>query len=90
MQMKKETLGRIILIVLIIIFLSCAIIAYSKTGSMDIESRFMAAVGLENGDAPSETDGGLLGFAIEGNFIVYLIIILMLVMICIFAYTRMK
>ncbi|MEN6444341.1 MAG: hypothetical protein ABFC71_11410 [Methanoregula sp.] len=90
MAIEKETGGKILFAALIVIFLACAILAYTQTGPMDIEGRFMHAVGLEDaGSSPGE-DAGEPGFSLEGNPVAYIIIFLILIAVCWIAYRRFR
>ncbi len=90
MVVKKETWGKVLFATLIIIFLACAIFAYTKTGPMDIESRFMNAVGLENAVPLTGEDTGGFGFSLEGNPFAYMLIVSILIVVCFIAYRRLK
>jgi hypothetical protein len=59
------------------------------TGSMGIEERFSHAVGTSPGDG-EEDGGGWFGFAIEGNPILYAIVLIALAIICYALYSRTR
>ena len=90
MTVKKETWGKVLFAALILIFLACAIFAYTKTGPMDIENRFMTAVGLGDAGSSSGVDGGEFGFSLEGNPLAYIIIVFILIAGCFITYRRFK
>jgi len=74
------------LIVVTVVIISLA--AYRTTGPMGIEERYNQAVGLPG--AEEESGGGWLGFSLEGNPLLYGVILLALGGICVIAYLRWK
>jgi hypothetical protein len=69
-----ENKGRIIFGIILVIVLIVSFAAYQMTGHMSIEDRYNTAVGLPA--AQEEEDGGtFLGFSIEGNPALYLIVL---------------
>ena len=71
--------------VLIILFV--CLIAYAITGNQGIEQRFKNAVGLGGGPEVGG-GGGFLGFDIEGNLLSYLVILVILIGVSVFAYLK--
>jgi hypothetical protein len=73
MKASGENKGRIIFGVILIVVLIASFAAYQLTGHMSIEDRYNTAVGLP---ASQEEEGGtFLGFSIEGNPLLYLIVL---------------
>jgi hypothetical protein len=89
MNPLKEKKGFVIFGAILIVVLVAAFAAYQITGSMGIEDRYNKAVGL----TPSPEDGGggtLLGFSAEGNPVLYVIILGILVACSYVAYRRFR
>jgi len=75
--------GLIVVAVVIISF-----VAYRMTGPMGIEERYSQAVGLPS---PGEESGsGWFGFSLEGNPLLYGVILVVLGGICVIAYIRWR
>ena len=74
------------LILIAVVIISLA--AYRMTGPMGIEERYNQAVGLPN--AGEEEGSGWFGFSVEGNPLLYGVILVILGGICTFAYLRWK
>jgi len=72
----RENSGLIIFGVLVIAVVLAALIALETTGTMGIEDRYYQAVGLPAGE--EETEGG---FSLEGNPLMYLGILGVLVVL---------
>ncbi len=70
----KENSGLIIFGILAIVVVLAAFIALETTGTMGIEDRYNQAVGLPAGD--EEKEGG---FSLEGNPLMYIGILVVLV-----------
>ncbi|MHB8163552.1 MAG: hypothetical protein ACYDDV_04275 [Methanoregula sp.] len=81
--------GRLVFLALFLLVLVIALAAYQFSGTMGIEERFTHAVGLEGGEDPEE-GGGWLGFALEGNPLLYGVVlgVLLLGIIIAFRYSR--
>jgi ABC-type dipeptide/oligopeptide/nickel transport system permease subunit len=77
MSIWTERKGLIIFGVILIVVLIASFAAYRITGSMGIEDRYNTAVGLP----PSTEEGGgtFFGFSAEGNPVLYVIILGILV-----------
>jgi hypothetical protein len=85
----KEHRGIIIFGIIAIIVLAGALIAFKITGPMGIEDRFHAATGIipvEEEDAES----GIAGFFLEGNALLYFLILAGLIVVCVFAYRQFR
>jgi hypothetical protein len=74
----------ILFIILITVVITGSFIVYMQTGPMGIEERFSHAVGFSQEDKPG--DGGGLGLSLEGNPILYTVILCVLCVICILLY----
>jgi hypothetical protein len=74
------------LILLIIVIVSLA--AYLVTGPMGIEARYSHAVGMPAEE--EEPGGGWFGFSLEGNPLLYVVILVILGIICLAAYLRWR
>ena len=84
-----ENKGRIIFGVILIVVLIAALAAYQMTGSMGIEDRYNTAVGLP--PSPEEEGGGtFFGFSAEGNPVLYVIVLGILIIGCYAAYRHFK
>ncbi len=68
-----ERRGLIIFGAILIIVVIASLAAYQMTGRMSIEDRYNTAVGLPAGQG--EGGGGFLGFSVEGNPVLYLIVL---------------
>lgn len=74
------------LILVVVIIISLA--AYRMTGPMGIEERYNHAVGLPG---PEEESGSRwFGFSLEGNPLLYGVILVVLGGICVIAYLRLR
>ena len=80
MKPWRERKGMILFLVLLSVVIISSVIVFMQTGPMGIEERFSHAVGL-----PHE-DEGASGISLEGNPILYVIILGVLGVICILAY----
>jgi hypothetical protein len=83
-----ENKGRILFGVILIIVVIASLAAYQMTGRMSIEDRYNTAVGLPV--SQEEGGGNFLGFSLEGNPLLYIVILAVLVIICIAAYRYFK
>ena len=89
MSAVAEKKGLIIFGAILLIVLVAALAAYQMTGSMGIEDRYNTAVGLP--PSPEEEGGGtFFGFSAEGNPVLYVIILGILVVGCYMAYRKFK
>ncbi len=89
MSVFSERKGLIIFGAILIVVLIAALAAYQMTGSMGIEDRYNTAVGLP--PSPEEEGGGtFFGFSAEGNPVLYVIIIGILIVGCYAAYKRFR
>jgi len=68
-----ERKGRIIFGVILLIVVVISLAAYQMTGHMSIEDRYNTAVGLPT--SQEEEGGTFLGFSVEGNPVLYLIVL---------------
>jgi hypothetical protein len=75
-------------VVILVLVAIISFAAYRMTGSMGIEDRYNQAVGLPS---PGEEGGsGWFGFSLEGNPLLYGVILLVLGGICVITYRRWK
>lgn len=81
--------GFILFCVILILVLFASLGAYQISGHRGIEERFQNAVGLVP-DTEEEDNNSLLGFAIEGNGILYIFMLCILVIICFIAYRSFR
>ena len=72
-----------------VIFLLCAIIAFQAGGPLGIEERFHSAMGSTPADH-EEAAGSVAGFSLEGNVLLYLLIISALAIACIALYRKYR
>ena len=100
MEKRRQTGGIAIFIVIAILALAAAFVAFSSTGSKGIEERFEDAVGLSQEPVSSgDAEGGAFGsvteqdesgegrsFSLEGNPALYGIILLLLLGIGLLVY----
>ena len=84
MSIVEERKGLIIFGAILIVILIAALAAYQMTGNMGIEDRFTTAVGLP----PGEEEGGetFFGFSAEGDPVLYVIVLGILIVGCYAAY----
>jgi hypothetical protein len=78
---EKNNAGLAIFLALVCIFVGVGVAAYLLSGDKGMEERFSQALGLGRGDK-GEAGGGLFGFRVEGNILLYAIILVALVILC--------
>jgi hypothetical protein len=88
MSIVEERKGLIIFGAILIVVLIAALAAYQMTGNMGIEDRFTTAVGLP----PGEEEGGetYFGFSAEGDPVLYVIVLGILIVGCYAAYWHFR
>jgi hypothetical protein len=88
MSIVEERKGLIIFGAILIVVLIAALAAYQMTGNMGIEDRFTTAVGLP----PGEEEGGetFFGFSAEGDPVLYVIVLGILIVGCYAAYRHFR
>ena len=88
MSVVEERKGLIIFGAILIVVLIAALAAYQMTGNMGIEERFTTAVGLP----PGEEEGGetFFGFSAEGDPVLYVIVLGILIVGCYAAYRHFR
>ncbi len=89
MIIPQEKKGMIIFALIAVIFLVCAIIAFQAGGPQGIEERFHSAMGSTAADH-EEAAGSVAGFSLEGNALLYLLVISALVLVCIALYRKYR
>lgn len=86
MKAPKKERGLIIFGLLVVIIALAALAAYQMTGHMGIEDRYNQAVGLPvNGD---ENGDSFFGFSVEGNPVLYIVVLSILLAVCYILYRR--
>jgi hypothetical protein len=89
MNIFAERKGLIIFGIILIVVLVSALAAYQMTGSMGIENRYNTAVGLP--PSHDEGDGGtFFGFSTEGDPVLYVIVLGILIVGCYAAYRHFR
>jgi ABC-type dipeptide/oligopeptide/nickel transport system permease subunit len=89
MNVLAEKKGLIIFGVILLVVLIAALAAYQMTGNMGIEDRYNTAVGLP--PSTEEGDGGtFFGFSAEGNPVLYVIILGILIVGAYAAYKKFR
>jgi hypothetical protein len=88
MSVFEERKGLIIFGAILIMVLIIALAACQKTGNMSIEERFTTAVGLPS--SPEEGSGAFFGFSAEGDPVLYVIILGILIVGCYVAYRHFR
>jgi hypothetical protein len=88
MSIVEEKKGLIIFGAILIVVLIAALAAYQMTGNMGIEERYTTAVGLP----PGEEEGGetFFGFSTEGDPMLYVIVLGILIVGCYAAYRHFR
>ncbi len=76
----KVNKGLIIFMALVLVFVVAGAVAYLLSGEKGIEERFSEALGLGGGE--EEGDGGFFGFSIEGDVLLYALILGALIVGC--------
>ena len=80
-----EKKGIIIFSLIMIIALTGAFATYRMTGPMGIEERFHAATGITP-DETGEAGETIAGFFLEGNALLYALVLAVLIAACAFVY----
>jgi hypothetical protein len=84
MKHWRDLEGMTLFLILLAVVIVGSFIAFIETGSMGMEERFSHAVGLPHED--EHRDEGVSWFSLEGNPILYVIILCVLGITCILAY----
>jgi hypothetical protein len=89
MSVFAEKKGLILFGAILLVVLVAALAAYQMTGSMSIEDRYNSAVGLPQ--SPEERGGDtFFGFSAEGNPVLYMIVLGILIVGSYVAYKKFK
>jgi len=88
MSKVEERKGLIIFGAILIIVLILALAAYQMTGKMGIEDRYTTAVGLPHGE--EEEGETFFGFSAEGDPVLYVIVLGLLIVGCYAAYRHFR
>jgi len=88
MNVWREKKGIIIFCLIAIITLIGASATYQMTGPMGIEERFNAAAGITPDE--EEGDGGIAGFFLEGNALLYMLVLAVLATTCVAVYRHYR
>jgi hypothetical protein len=75
--------------VILVLVLTLSIAAYRLTGDRGIEGRFLDAAGIHQGNNTGDR-GGTTGFSLEGDPVLYIVVIVGLGIACIAAYRYFK
>ena len=89
MSIFAEKKGLIIFGAILIVVLIAALAAYQMTGSMGIEDRYNTAVGLPP-STEEESGGTFFGFSAEGDPVLYVIILGILIVGSYAAYKKFE
>jgi hypothetical protein len=89
MSIRKKNNGLIIFGAILIIAVIASLAAYQMSGHMSIEDRYTAAVGLPLSEE-DEGGGTFSGFSVEGNPVLYAIVLGVLVIGCYAAYRKFR
>jgi hypothetical protein len=87
MRIPEGKRGLLIFGLITVALLGTAVVAFLVTGPMGIEDRFTAAAGIaavEDGDSRNDT----ASFSIEGNSILYVFVLGILIAACMIIYHR--
>ena len=79
--------GRIIFFVLLIVIGIIALFAFNGTGPMGIEERFSSALGITHEEEGQDHEEGS-GFALEGDLLLYVIILALICAACWIVYRK--
>jgi len=85
----QEHRGILLFCVIAIIVLAGALVAFKITGPLGIEERFNAATGINGGEG-EDAGAEIAGFFIEGNALLYILVMAGLIVVCIFAYRQFR
>ena len=89
MNVFMEKKGLIIFGAILLVVLVAALAAYQMTGSMGIEERYTKAVGLPPSEE-KEGGGTFFGFSVEGDPVLYVIVLGILIVGCYAAYRHFR
>ena len=81
MTVPGDKKGLILFLLILVIVAIVALFAFKMTGAMGIEDRFNSAVGL-----PATGEVGVSGFSVEGNPVLYAIVLVVLLVVGFVAY----
>lgn len=84
---KKELVIFIAIITIVGIF---ALTAFQIAGPMGIEERFQNALGIPHDAGNVPNDSGMSGFSLEGQPLLYAVVLCVLAIICIATYRYLK
>jgi hypothetical protein len=87
--MPADKKGPVLFGAAILVLLVIALTACQLTGNRGIEDRFRQAVG-QPVEGPVEGRGQVSGFAVEGDILKYLVVLVLLFSVCIIAYKKKK
>ena len=83
-----EGRGRLVFIGFVLVAGIVALLAYAATGPVGIEERFASATGTGQHDAGEEGDSGVAGFTLEGQPVLYVAFLLLLIIGCFALYRK--
>jgi hypothetical protein len=79
--------GRMLFVALVLLIVIVAIFALNGSGSKGIEERFSSALGISSGDE-EHGSGDTPGFSLEGNPLLYVIVLVLLGVACWIVYRK--
>jgi hypothetical protein len=79
--------GRMIFFALVLLIAIIAIFAFNGSGSKGIEERFSSALGISSGEE-EHAYGSAPGFSLEGNPLLYAIVLVLLGVACWVVYRK--
>jgi len=85
---RDRRMGLILFGLILVAVAIISFAAYRMTGPMGIEERYNQAVGLPGSE--EEGGSGWFGFSIEGNPLLYGVILVALGALCVIAYLRLR
>jgi hypothetical protein len=80
----RKRKGLILFGLILLIIVTASLAAYRLTGSMGIEERYIHAVGLPGSE--EDSGSGWFGFSLEGDPVLYALVLGTLVVACFAAY----
>lgn len=89
MSALQQHRGIILFCLIAVIVVTGALVAFKITGPVGIEERFHAATGSIT-EEKEGADAGIAGFFLEGNALLYILILIGLIVICLVVYRQYR